>query len=268
MTDATATGGAGGEESRPVLPDILRFSSQAADTAPGDTPLDTVSDRKVYATLAATPHWRRILSLEHPRPLRVHDREFSSPRHAIAHAQIVHKIKLLGATPIRVETADELRARAITAESVRVGAWDAVRDLKLTPAEARTAHVAGLQEIARTLTLDSGSELSRESPGSVTRYLRHMGGRVPRDWTEKLPSFNFHRRDLAVMGLSEHQDRSISPHDVARAWVRRAQFAPGTEARRVLLATGDAELWRGVSWEEPRRETALETLRASIRRAA
>jgi len=247
-------------EVRPV--DILRISGRAADGAPGRSPSDTVADPEIYAELAATPHWRRILSTDYSCPLRVMGLDFASPRHAMAHAQYMYDADRRTAIPARLETVEERRSRTITAESLRAGSWDAVKTVTLTPTERRADIIGGLREIAHEFILDSGSELSRETPESVISYIRCMESEVSGEWTEKNRSLSYREARLAVFRVIP---AAISPRDVARAWVRDAQFAPGTEARRVLLATGDAELWRGTSWVKPRREASLEALRSAIR---
>lgn len=73
-------GGAGGDK--------LFFHSASKDVAPGKGVNEVVASPAEYATLAAIPHWRKVLSNFHVCPFTLHGRTYRTIEHAFQAAKI------------------------------------------------------------------------------------------------------------------------------------------------------------------------------------
>ena len=107
-------------------------------------------------------------------------------------------------------------------------------------------HRCGAHNVARVFSVESGSKLSRADAKSAKKAGGKSGG---------------------LLAMSPEQRSMWEQHRAEEVLkIHRAKFGPAGLPRRVLLATGEAQLWHILSRRGKERWDELEALRTELRR--
>lgn len=162
-------------------PDQLCFYSGSADKPPGKGANEGVLDATDYADLAATPHWRRVLSNFHVAPFVLNGRTYRSIEHAFQASKIALVDPAL-AQQFSVESGSALglgdgaaaqRARKLAVlPPAQLRVWDALK-AGVMDAAARAKYAAS-PEAAAVLKATRGAQLWHRTPRSQPVRFLHL----------------------------------------------------------------------------------------------